>query len=67
MDDDLYVLVSFLDGKPSLCYINGRTPFIGKLKEAKNLLSVFQEWQTDQDIDYVICSVTEHFSVTQKD
>ena len=41
---DLYVVITWNNGTPTICYENSKTPFIGSFDTAKSIQNDLIEW-----------------------
>ena len=46
---DLYVVVTWDNGTPTICYENSKTPFIGSFEVAKSLRNDLTEWYPEHE------------------
>ena len=46
---DLYVVVTWDNGTPTICYENSKTPFIGSFEVAKSIQNDLTEWHPEHE------------------
>lgn len=46
---DLYVVITWDNGTPTICYENGKTPFIGSFEAAKSIQNELTEWHPEHE------------------
>lgn len=46
---DLYVVITWDNGTPTICYESSKTPFIGSFEAAKSLHNDLTEWHPEQE------------------
>lgn len=46
---DLYVVITWDNGTPTICYENSKTPFIGSFEAAKSLQNDLTEWHPEHE------------------
>ena len=52
---ELYVVITWNNGAPVICYENSKTPFIGSFEVAKSLQNDLTEWHPEHE--YFIAKV----------
>ena len=53
---DLYVVITWDNGAPAICYENSKTPFIGSFEAAKSLQNNLIEWNPGHE--YFVAKVS---------
>ena len=46
---DLYVVITWDNGTPTICYENSKTPFIGSFEAAKSIQDDLTEWHPEHE------------------